>query len=240
MRTLNCKRATKMMPLHIGGDLPGDLDREIAKHLKICEECSRLGREFRESKSLLAEACALPQFGAQFYDEIRNAVLDKITRGGVSSQPQFGRRWIYAGAFALMLMASAFVFVRWHVAREVRPDSASITRTTDNIASDQEPNSPLPIHSKDLPSKFQRTSRRATWSRPDSKQIESARNLDAPAIPPRVWPTARASASEVSRIEIQTANPNIRIIWLVAENNRGAQETNQYVDEPETKNRDRE
>lgn len=246
MRIFNCKRATRMMPLYVGGELPGDLDREMGKHLAICEACGRLAQEFCESNSLLTEACATPEFDAQFYDEIRNTVLDKIARDGLSSKPQFGRSWIYAGAFALMFVVSAFMFVRWQVAREAPRDSASIMPATDNTASNQGPNSAMPLQSKELRSKSRRASvtqkpmRRETLSRPDPKQFELARKSDASAGVPRVSPPERASASEVSRIEIQTSNPNIRIIWLVAENNRGTQETNQYPSEPETKNKDRE
>src|SRR2546421_4766402 len=106
MRNLNCKRARRNVPLFVEGDLPGDLDRAMVNHLAICEECGWLAQEVRESNSLLTEAYALPEFGAQFYDEIRNNVLDKITRDRVSSKPRFGHRWIYAAAFALMLVAS--------------------------------------------------------------------------------------------------------------------------------------
>ena len=246
MRNLNCKRARRLMPLFVEGDLSGDLDREIVKHLSICEECGRLAQEFRESSSLLTEACALPEFGAQFYDEIRNKVLDKITRDGVSSRPQFGYRWIYAAAFALMLVASTVVFVRWRAAREAPQGLASTSRIAGNTASNQEPNSTLSLQSKDLPPKVQRPSipqkpiRRMTWSRPTSKQFESARKFDASPGGPQVSPSKRAFASEVSRIEIQTSNPNVRIIWLVAAYNRGAQEDNQYKGEPDNRNKDRE
>src|SRR5436305_515241 len=83
------------------------------KTFAVCEECGRLAQEFRESNNLLTEAFALPEFGAQFYDEIRNNVLDKITRDGMSSRPRFSHRWIFVSAFALMLIASAVMFVRW-------------------------------------------------------------------------------------------------------------------------------
>src|SRR6266568_3410087 len=105
MRNLNCKHATRMMPLHVEGDLPAHLRGEIARHLAVCEECARLAQKFRESRNLLTEACELPDFGAQFYDQIRNTVLDKITRDGVSSKPPFGLRWSHASALALMLVA---------------------------------------------------------------------------------------------------------------------------------------
>jgi len=76
-------------------------------------------------------------------------------------------------------------------------------------------------------------------TRPTSQQFESARNLEAFPAGPQVSPSERASASEVSRIEIQTSNPNIRIIWLVAADKRGAQEDNQYKGEPEPRTNDR-
>jgi len=244
MKNLSCKRASRNVPLFVAGDLSGDQDREMVNHLAICEECGRLAQEFRESSSLLTEACALPEFGAQFYDEIRSNVLDKITRDGASSRPQFGYRWIYAAAFALMLVASALMFARWRAAHEAPPEAAATMQRTGNTASNEEPESTSSPHSKGLP-KFQRPSisqkpvRRITLSRPTSKQLELAKRIEAPPVGHRVSPPERASASEVSRIEIQTSNPNIRIIWLVAADHRGAQEDNQDKGEPDIRTKDR-
>ncbi|HBB94731.1 MAG TPA: hypothetical protein DC054_05015 [Blastocatellia bacterium] len=245
MGKLNCKRASRNVPLFVAGDLSGDLDREVINHLAICEECGRLAQEFRESNSLLAEACALPEFGAQFYDEIRNNVLDKITRDGMSSRPRFGRRWIFASAFALILVASAVMFVRWRAAREAPQELSSTPRIAGNRELNQEPKPKSSLQSTGLPPKSpraaitQKPTRRMTLPRPTFKQFESARNLDASPGGPQVSPSERASVSEVSRIEIQTSNPNIRIIWLVAADKRGAQEDNQNKGEPEPRTNDR-
>ena len=245
MGKLHCKRASRNVPLFVAGDLSGDLNREMVNHLAICEECGRLAQEFRESNSLLTEAFALPEFGAQFYDEIRNNVLDKITRDVISSRPRFRHRWIFASAFALMLVASAVMFVRWRAAQEAPQDLASTTQIAGKTASNQPPESASPLQSKDLPRKSQRTSisrkpvRQTTLTHPTSQQFQSARNLAASPGGLQVSPSERASASEVSRIEIQTSNPNIRIIWLVAANKRGAPEDNQYKGEPEPRTNDR-
>ena len=242
MGNLNCKRASRNLPLFVAGDLSGDLDREMVNHLAICEECGRLAQEFRESNSLLTEACALPEFGAQFYDEIRNNVLDKITRDGLSSRPRFGHRWIFASAFALMLVASAVMFVRWRAAREAPQDLASTTQITGNTASNHEPESTPSPQSQGFSPKIQRAQkplRRMTLTHPTSQQFQSVRNLVAFPGGPQVSPSERASASEVSRIEIQTSNPNIRIIWLVAADKRAAQEDNQSRGEPEPGTNDR-
>ena len=242
MGKLNCKRASRNMPLFVEGDLSDDLHCEIANHLAICDECGRLAQGFRESNSLLTEAFALPEFGAQFYDEIRNNVLDKIARDGMSSRPRFGHRWIYAAAFALMLIASAVMFVRWRAAHEAPQDLASTTGIADNTASNHEPESASSRQSKGFSPKFQRPQkpvRPTTLTHPTSQPFQSARNLAASPVGPQVSPSERATASEVSRIEIQTSNPNIRIIWLVAADKRGAQEDNQSKGEPEPRTNDR-
>lgn len=242
MGNLNCKRAGRNVPLFVAGDLSSDLDREMVNHLATCEECGRLAQEFRESNSLLTEACALPEFGAQFYDEIRNNVLDQITPDGMSPKPRFGHRWIYAAAFALMLVATTVIFVRWRAARETPRVLASTTQIAGNTPSNQPPESASPLQSKDLLRKSQRPQkpvRRMTLTQPTPQQFQSARNLAAPPAGPRMSPSERASASEVSSIEIQTSNPNIRIIWLVAADKRGAQEDNQYKGEPEPRTNDR-
>ena len=236
MGNLNCKRASRNVPLFVAGDLSSDLNREMVNHLAICEECGRLAEEFRESNSLLTEACALPEFGAQFYDEIRNNVLDKITRDGLSSRPRFGHRWIFASAFALMLVASAVMFARWRAARETPQGLTSTTQIARNTASNHEPESTSSPESEDVSPKIQRTQkpvRRMTLRHPTSEQFQLARNLTASPGGPQASPSERASASEVSRIEIQTSNPNIRIIWLVAADKRGAQEDNPSKGEPE-------
>jgi len=46
MRTLNCKRMTRMMSLYIAGDLSGATLRAATLHLATCEACRRLAEEF--------------------------------------------------------------------------------------------------------------------------------------------------------------------------------------------------
>lgn len=50
-------------------------------------------------------------------------------------------------------------------------------------------------------------------------------------------PSGRTSSSQISRIEIQTADPNIRIIWLVPREPREGEESNDDQDHNENGNR---
>lgn len=104
-------------------------------------------------------------------------------------------------------------------------------------------------------------------SRQDNSQIETARKPDAedtartardnreeiaPVIPSSVaaetvtlsgWsassPSGTASSSEISRIEMQTADPNIRIIWFAPRESPKSEETDRYQD-PENGDRNQE
>jgi hypothetical protein len=53
----------------------------------------------------------------------------------------------------------------------------------------------------------------------------------------RVGPVALEASPQISRIEIQTADPNIRIIWLSPQESREPDGTNHVQDHPETSNR---
>ena len=108
MRTLNCKRTARMIPLYVAGDLVGAPEREVAAHLAACETCRRLAEEFSESSRLLTQACTPPEFGAEFYSGIRHALLGEIARDHVLSKPWLFRpRWLYATAFAAIVIVSA-------------------------------------------------------------------------------------------------------------------------------------
>src|ERR1700694_78425 len=104
MRTLNCKRMTRMMSLYIAGDLSDAIRRAATLHLATCELCRRLAEEFSETSALLTQACASPEFDAEFYTGIRRAVISEIAHSRVPSKSSrlgsflasfWGRRWVY-------------------------------------------------------------------------------------------------------------------------------------------------
>jgi len=120
------------------------------------------------------------------------------------------------------------------------------TRIAGNFASNQEPNSTLPPQSKnfaaEISARIDHTKpirRMTTLSRPTSKQLESARKLDAPLLVSSIT-TERVLhlRSRASRSDLQ---PEHQIIWLVAADHRGARKTIKtrasQTSEPKTDNR---
>lgn len=253
MRTLTCKSIARNIPLYVAGDLVGRSEREVTAHLVACEDCRRLSEEFSESNSLLARACSPPEFGADFYSGIRSAVLADISRDRMRSKPSLFRpRWLYATAFAAIVIASALMLQ--HFSSTGRQSLALAPRVTGQPTSDQAKATNL----SSLPQSHGPSGTRGMQARkpairqaaPDTAQaarINRAQIAQAIESPASVEPVAlesasvsdgsassapgRASSSQVSRIEIQTTNPNIRIIWLTPREPRESEETNRDQDQ---------
>lgn len=128
MRALNCKRAAGMMSLYVAGDLGGEPERKVAAHVAACDPCRRLARKFSESNRLLTEACRPPEFSAEFFSGIRESVLAEIKRDRMRSQPsRFRPRWLYATAFAAVVIASAVMLQHFRsITRQPPPSNVAV------------------------------------------------------------------------------------------------------------------
>jgi len=224
-----------MMPLYVGGDLPLDADRAIGKHLATCEGCCQFADEFRDSQNLLAGELATPAFERDFYEEIRHTVLAEIAQQDGRSKSFFGTRWIYAIAVAVLVVGFTFLVGLWHKPAQ-KPVLLSGTVNSDLNDDGQRGRG----SSITLPPKFPH-SRAVKESTRHGKLAQALRkHLQIPGsteVPPAASFVADSpSRAELSRIEIQTGNPNIRIIWLAQEDSRPVQGDTREKDEP----RDRE
>jgi hypothetical protein len=170
-------------------------------------------------------------------------VLAEIKRDGrTPSTPSlfatlFGRRLIYAASLALLLLACGLALQHFrHAANESQQEMAGDRHETREQQQPQQANVPSPspqikkqenvpqtVLAKESPRKRQRLSvepaaekQRVVPRQTDSARIENTQIATVPGATATVGSTnaASQSAPEVSRIEIQTADPNIRIIWL--------------------------
>ena len=263
MRTLDCKRMTRLLPLYVAGDLVGEPEREVVVHLASCEECRQLADGFMESSSMLTQAYAQPEFDAEFYAGIRRAVLDKIPGEGIVLGPfdrLWGRRWLYAASIAVLVIATLTLQYFRSVPRQTSTDLVTTPQMSpQTITVKADPSSRKSSSAAANP----RLGLAAMDSRQRNRKIESVRKPEAPnsgiardarrEIAPETANLASspleavalsdrsaksssgpASSSEVSRIEIQTADPNIRIIWLAPRETRKSEETNHNEDPHES------
>ena len=269
MREISCGRAARFLPLYAAGDLEGGREQEIASHVAACEGCRRTVAGLGASRALLVEACAAPEFGAEFYAGIRSSVLEQLSRDRGPSTPSlvaalFGRRLAYAATFAVALIAVALALQHFRVGDHVTPREiadapqpisaptkdqsqrvisaplgagadeaarwsslaasrsrrglsrrigqastrASVGNVIGHKAIEQSPSSvrnPLTLLAYE-PGVVQRSQGGAGERIHVNGSRDRAFNVDIDGID--------ADSAEVSRIEIQTADPNIRIIWL--------------------------
>ena len=274
MRTLNCKRTARMIPLYVAGDLVGAPEREVAAHLAACETCRRLTEEFSESSRLLTQSCTPPEFGAEFYSGIRHAVLGEIATDQMLSKPSpFRPRWLYATAFAAIVIVSAVMLQHFAGTRREPPQGLARAPQVNGQPRSQSSEVQSPRKKHELPGTLSAQSSKvlalanprgrsrhfegmrkpfalvASQNARDSRaQIEPAMQSSTSVRPnaaeavalaggPSSSLSGRALASEVSRIEIQTADPNIRIIWLGTRESREPAENSHDQDRNENSNR---
>jgi hypothetical protein len=257
MRTLNCKRTARLISLYVAGDLVGAPEREVAAHLAVCEGCRRLAEEFSESSSLLTQAFAPPEFGAEFYSGIRHAVLGEMASERMLSKPSLFRpRWLYATAFAAIVIAS--VVMLQHFVSSTREPPRDLVRAPRVTGQPKSGLSEVPSSRKKhelpgtlsarsnqelAPASPRRSYRHFEGRKPDALVTAQAARDGRAQIEPAmqsstsVGPVALEASSQVSRIEIQTADPNIRIIWLSPRESREPEGTNHDQDHPENSNR---
>jgi hypothetical protein len=233
-----CTHAEKLIPLFAGDDLPAREADALRRHLESCENCRRLAAEFEESRDWL-RGFAAPQFDEVVLDGMRDSVLRDI--GRIENRAQW-LQWIVPGwnlrfaASMAMLLLIVFVATHAHRGRRTRiaPGKDDVVKT--NQGGDQKDSTngarrndkvnPSPVPVQRLP--LNRT--RRIIGTPGVKQIQlpDLAAVNAPIVPPAINiglvfdpPPGVGMAMddaifnrEMTRIEFQTADPNIRIIWL--------------------------
>jgi anti-sigma factor RsiW len=189
---MRCSKVAKALPLYVGHDLKEGRSREISAHLERCGPCRAIEAGLRESRAWL-EAGPRPPLDETDYSAVRRGVWQRIESqeegAGKRRLPGAGRLVLAGGLLAAALLA-ALLSVRQRP--EAFPPAVQRPAVSPVTAPAVEPvvtadGSPEPA--------------------PD-ETISSAR-------PARVRPAARAEQQSVVKIEFQTANPGVRIIWLV-------------------------
>lgn len=234
---MKCEQIEELIPLYVGGDLePYEAD-DLRHHFTDCAQCRRLHEEFQSSQSWLI-TFAVPEFDEASLATMRASVLNEIERQERKGNwlqwllPKWNPRLVLAVSTAALVAVTALsVTVYRNQMAAPKPGNDRISAVTgDNqiqtvgeptqFAASNQQVSPVTVKERRAP--------RTQASEPALLPEEAFNNggLTFPLEPPvtdveqtESETTATVEAKdkepeEMLRIELQTADPNIRIIWL--------------------------
>lgn len=237
---MNCQQVQNLMPLYIGSDLEEGRARLVTAHVQTCETCADVAREYRETQQLI-QTFVPPAFSEDFYAEMRQSIWQNIEKKSTSRALSsmivdlFRPRLAWAVATAVLIAASAIgIYVISH--RGAVPQSV--------VSNQPLPSHITPDHQPRTASQAGASTARSLTSSGSSSHLTGVRQTDrrqrhktiSDRVLPAVSTVAAVSPTPISapdpsdsrqpsdrssdasqtpvRMEIQTKNPNIRIIWF--------------------------
>lgn len=190
---MRCERAEQQMAAFAGDDLDGPDRAQMAAHVRDCGACAALAEGYRASVELARESSA-PDFDEAYYTSIRAAVLAEIA---TEPRPAPWRQLAVAAAIATLVVATLLAAVV--LSTRPTPRGEPIVVSPEAPPTVEEPETPVPAQPEVV--------------RNEAPRKRSLSQRKRPA--PRPAKAAPMDTADMLRIEYQTADPNIRVIWFV-------------------------
>ncbi|HEY6046386.1 MAG TPA: zf-HC2 domain-containing protein [Pyrinomonadaceae bacterium] len=225
---MNCESVKALLPLYVSRDLDEERVQLVSAHVHSCAACSKSAQEYNRTRDLLHEF-APPAFSDAVYSGIRENVWREIARERESKpapltqfvaglfRPRF--RWAVVSTLIVAAGLITFYFIanRGNDQRQL----AGVQRQTSSRTPDATPaSSPAntgtvprihrsPTRERAVPAADRAPALAETRNRQPTGSTEAA--LDSHKV---AEPGSVQSSEKVFRLEMQTKDPNIRIIWL--------------------------
>jgi hypothetical protein len=228
---MNCRRCEHLMPLYVEGDLKSGLADQVSEHLDWCGKCNWLFDEYKESQSWLRSPSA-PEFGDAELSALKAGILKRVaettTRPSLFANlmQHWSRRQVFALSTALLIIAGVVLLYVYQTRVKI---VVPIPQVADSLPDEQPKQQALDAGSEKasgpgVNKRHRQPKRRyikAGRSEPAlARRIvepngSEARSAAETTRVPTVDSSARfADVPAMLRIEIQTSDPNIRIIWF--------------------------
>jgi hypothetical protein len=205
---MTCPSIKALLPLSIEGDLPRRKAERVRRHLESCSACSTLANGYRQSQLWLRRAPG-PTIGGATLEGMRRAVWRRIQEEPRPAPLRLAieRLWAalsrFAGQPAVALAAVCLVVV----------GSVALTRTSGLGGSRL--GAQLNVEPETAFEEPAEESANAELSEDPEMVLASAtpEEMADSAETGEAEPTSEMAADKM-RIEIQTQDPNVRIIWF--------------------------
>ncbi len=224
---MNCSQIEKFLPLFISTDLEPNQSAIVAAHLANCAACQIEAERLSVSQNWLQNLAA-PEFSETQFAQMRANVFAQIETAGAQKivRPWFGWQLKFGMAAVALLVVIVTALIT------IRQSSSQIV----SVAQREFPNPSNPVATASGTMPRAVASRLTTRTKKFVKRI-GARTASTPLITETIAPSKESQidntalagklpalqvpneqpqndAPEMLRIEIQTADPNIKIIWL--------------------------
>jgi putative zinc finger protein len=225
---MNCKNVEPLLSLYVGCDLEEKDSRLVAAHLQSCTECNLAAGEYVRASQLL-QGYEAPFITDEIYAGIREQVLNEIKREshapGIFShlflalvQPRM--RWITAAL--LLAISVTALYLNRKPARQQPNDRQVAVQTVESNQAGSGADVPSEKSNESAGSSSfsnKQQVRMATVPRPITRKREAkagvvASNLSRELVQRAIGVSQPSSAPGPVRVEMQTSDRNIRIIWL--------------------------
>lgn len=225
---MNCQQIQDLLPLYIGSELEENRARLVAAHMQNCETCSGTAREYREARQLL-QTFVPPAFTENFYAEMRRSVWQDIEKKPAGPavfsivadlfRPRLAWAVVTAVLIAVSVMGIYVISRRAGAPQPVVSDQPPANTTPNEQHPTSSPNnkssaSSLASSGTDVPQPYRQHKRKTISDRPNVAALPTVATVSsATTSAPANREVSDASRAPL-RVEIQTKNPNIRIIWF--------------------------
>jgi hypothetical protein len=237
---MNCTKAEQLIPLDAGGDLQPPEADSLRQHIEACAHCQQIAEEFAASQTWLSEFAA-PSFDEAVFADLRASVRREIEQTESAGErgrwfewllPSWNPRW------AMAAMAAAIILFGVWAGRVIRsaqqaPEEMAVVGVVRPLEGPKPPIPPPPQPPVRIATFGSFNSTKHRQQAPQASLVDQAVNaVEAPSTDLTAEnPTDQVRAVEPTdgtvlakaepvvergmlRIEMQTADPNIRIIWF--------------------------
>ena len=231
---MNCKQVEKFLPLYAGREVSPGRAQLIAEHLKECASCTEAAAHYDDARELM-RALEAPAFADEFYADIRRNVWRKIEAESRPSRFAAMTAWLQPGFVwtAAALLVTFSIAGVYFAAKRLTPRPDAIASVPAVVVLPEQPRSenhdsrisnpdkkPKPPRQADMPRRGSRPGRMVAPDRPNPTVVYSSDaqvtriESSSPIIGTDSSDLNFGSSSKILRMELQTRNPNIRIIWF--------------------------
>ncbi len=237
---MNCERIEQLIPLYVGDDLDGGAAEVVRSHVGACSNCRLEVEQYQESQGWL-RSCG-PEFDEAALSRFKRGVMSEIDGANRRSRWLWSRfsgaQVAFASLFILLAVIAAATYAGLHKARQDREAQARQELTPERtpepapdakgVVAKKAPEVEQTVKGgkrgtsdgRGLPdwrTKGQPDFTDAQWRKGHTDGIGSSAGSREPTIVSRAGQGASTGSSPTAapvRIEIQTSDPSIRIIWF--------------------------